>query len=122
MILGWVANDNDRLTYKWIYEEGPEITISGSGERVSFIAPVVDDGWYGNTVYMTLEVTDGVLTDVVAFQVGITNNNSPTINVSQSSIRVDSNSTFTLSGTLSDDDGDADAWWHINSTFHSGRR
>ena len=103
--------DNDNLTYKWIYEEGPEITISGSGERVSFIAPVVDDGWYGNTVYMTLEVTDGVLTDVVAFQIGITNNNSPTINVSQSSIRVASNSTFTLSGTLSDSDGDADAWW-----------
>lgn len=103
--------DNDELSYEWIYYEGPEISISGSGERVSFTAPAVGDSRHENTVYMTLKVTDGALTDEVAFQIDITNNNKPVVNVSQSSIRVASNSTFTLSGTLNDSDGDADAWW-----------
>ena len=42
-------------------------------------------------------------------------NSKPSVSVSQSSIRVASNSTFTLSGTLTDTDGDADAWWEQTS-------
>ena len=103
--------DNDELSYEWIYEIGPEVSISGSGERVSFIAPVVGDNRFENTVYMILEVTDGALTDVLVFQIDITNNNKPVVNVDQSSIRVASNSTFTLSGTLNDSDEDTNAWW-----------
>ena len=103
--------DNDELSYEWIYEIGPEVSISGSGERVSFIAPVVGDNRFENTVYMILEVTDGALTDVLVFQIDITNNNKPVVNVDQSSIRVASNSTFTLSGTLNDSDEDTNVWW-----------
>ena len=103
--------DNDELSYEWIYEIGPEVSISGSGERVSFIAPVVGDNRFENTVYMILEVTDGALTDVLVFQIDITNNNKPVVNVDQSSISVASNSTFTLSGTLNDSDEDTNAWW-----------
>ncbi len=102
--------DNDDLSYEWIADFGPEVLILGSGERVSFIAPVVSDK-YENTVYMILEVTDGALTDVLAFQIDITNNNKPVVNVDQSSIRVASNSTFTLSGTLNDSDEDTNVWW-----------
>ena len=103
--------DNDDLSYEWIADFGPEVLILGSGERVSFIAPVVGDNRFENTVYMILEVTDGALTDVVVFQIDITNNNKPVVNVDQSSIRVASNSTFTLSGTLNDSDEDTNAWW-----------
>ncbi len=103
--------DNDDLSYEWIADFGPEVLILGSGERVSFIAPVVGDNRFENTVYMILEVTDGALTDVVAFRIDITNNNKPVVNVDQSSISVASNSTFTLSGTLNDSDEDANAWW-----------
>ena len=114
--------DNDELSYEWIYEIGPEVLILGSGERVSFIAPVVGDNRFENTVYMILEVTDGALTDVVVFQIDITNNNKPVVNVDQSSISVASNSTFTLSGTLNDSDEDTNAWWvsdrwHINNLY-----
>ena len=103
--------DNDELSYEWIADFGPEVLILGSGERVSFIAPVVGDNRFENTVYMILEVTDGALTDVLVFQIDITNNNKPVVNVDQSSIRVASNSTFTLSGTLNDSDEDTNAWW-----------
>ena len=103
--------DNDDLSYEWIADFGPEVLILGSGERVSFIAPVVGDNRFENFVSMSLKVTDGAFTDSVALQIDITNNNKPVVNVSQSSIRVASNSTFTLSGTLNDSDGDSDAWW-----------
>ena len=103
--------DNDDLSYEWIADFGPEVLILGSGERVSFIAPVVGDNRFENTVYMILEVTDGALTDVLVFQIDITNNNKPVVNVDQSSISVASNSTFTLSGTLNDSDEDTNAWW-----------
>ena len=104
--------DNDDLSYEWVFHFGPEVSILGSGERVSFIAPAVSGNPYEkNTVIMILKVTDGALTDGVAFLIDITNNNKPVVNVSQSSIRVASNSTFTLSGTLNDSDGDSYAWW-----------
>ena len=104
--------DNDDLSYEWVFHFGPEVSILGSGERVSFIAPAVSGNPYEkNTVIMILKVTDGAFTDGVAFQIDITNNNKPVVNVSQSSIRVASNSTFILSGTLNDSDGDSYAWW-----------
>ena len=102
--------DNDELSYEWVHYDGPVISISGSGERVSFIAPAVGNVLSENIVYMTLKVTDGALTDSVGLQIEITNDNSPTIGAPSANagtdMAVSPRETVTLSGSGSDLDGD----------------
>ena len=102
--------DNDALSYEWVHYDGPVLSISGSGERVSFIAPAVGNVLSENIVYMTLKVTDGAITDSVGLQVEITNDNSlnagvPTANAG-TDMAVTPRETVTLSGSGSDLDGD----------------
>lgn len=97
--------DNESLTYEWVREYGPEITIIGSGDRVSFIAPTVPEGRYAGSIYMVLRVSDGALTDEIYFSVDVTNNAKPVVNT-QSSVTVSSGSAFTLTATVTDDNMD----------------
>ena len=106
--------DNESLTYEWVRESGPEITIIGSGDRVSFIAPTVPEGRYAGSIYMVLRVSDGALTDEIYFLVGVTNNAKPVVNT-QSSVTVSSGSVFTLTATVTDDNMDEiRAYWGVN--------
>ena len=102
--------DNDVLSYKWIYDNGPVISLSGSGERVTFIAPAVGNIISENIVYMTLEVTDGAITDSIGLQIEITNNNSLTSGVPSADAGTDMvvvpGEIVNLSGSGSDLDGD----------------
>ena len=110
--------DNDSLTYEWIQDGGPEISINGSGDRVSFIAPVVGDNYYAdNRIYMILRVSDGALMDEIYFSVDVTNNARPVIST-QSAVTVSSGSTFTLTATITDDDLDNvyAVWYELDYT------
>ena len=102
--------DNDALSYEWIHYDGPVLSISGSGERVSFIAPAVGNVLSENIVYMTLKVTDGALTASVGLQIEITNDNSLNAGVPSADAGTDMavtpRETVTLSGSGSDLDGD----------------
>ena len=102
--------DNDALSYKWIHNNGPVISLSGSGERVTFIAPAVGNITSENIVYMTLEVTDGAVTDSIGLQIEITNDDSLTTGAPSADAGTDMavvpGETVNLSGSGSDLDGD----------------
>ena len=104
--------DGDRLTYRWTQVGGePAVSLSGSGPRVSFTAPSAD-----TTLYFAVTVSDGALDDETTVIVDVADNVAPRISVGSSSMRVASNSTFTLAGTLTDTDGDVrQAWWEQTS-------
>ena len=99
--------DNDVLSYEWIHNNGPVLSISGSGERVTFIAPAVVSE---NIVYMTLRVSDGAITDSMGVEVEITDDTNlnagvPTADAGTDMV-VTPGESVTLLGSGSDLDGD----------------
>ena len=111
--------DNDVLSYEWIHDNGPVLSISGSGERVTFIAPAVVSE---NIAYMTLRVSDGAITDSASVQVEITDDTNlnagvPTADAGTDMV-VTPRESVTLLGSGSDLDGDRLTYSWIQTSGH----
>lgn len=108
--------EGDTLTYAWAQTSGPSVTLSGANTLTpSFTAPAVSSS---TTLVFELTVSDGTNTATDSVSVTVTpGNRAPTVNAGLDGT-VEERAEYTLSGSASDDDGDALTylWTQVSGT------
>ncbi|WP_308809543.1 myxosortase-dependent M36 family metallopeptidase [Archangium lansingense] len=111
-----VDMDGDALTYAWAQVSGPVVTLSGDNTLTpSFTAPDVS---IASNVVLRLSVSDGTSTVSDTVSVNVRNaNRVPTVNAGVDG-SADERTTYTLSGSASDADGDTLSylWTQVSGT------
>jgi len=105
------TEEQSQLVYSWTQIDGPEVTLSGSGPSVSFVAPLVTAGGDPNakvtlTFMLTVTDPDGA-SGSNSVQVVVANVDHAPTAVVGNNLSVNEDSTVTLNGSASSDpDGD----------------
>ncbi|WP_426752009.1 myxosortase-dependent M36 family metallopeptidase [Myxococcus sp. Y35] len=111
--------DGDALTYAWVQTSGPSVTLTGADTLTpSFTAPNVTAS---TALVFELTVSDGTATATDSVTVTVTpgtpSNHPPTVNAGLDGT-VEERAEYTLSGSASDEDGDALTylWTQVSGT------
>ncbi|WP_163784813.1 myxosortase-dependent M36 family metallopeptidase [Myxococcus vastator] len=108
--------EGDTLTYAWTQTAGPSVTLSGADTlTASFTAPEVPAA---TTLVFHLTVSDGTNSTIDSVNVTVTPpNRAPTVNAGLDGT-VEERAEHTLSGSASDEDGDALTylWTQVSGT------
>lgn len=109
--------DEQSLTFHWEQVAGPTVVLTPVGaqaDQVTFVAPEV--GPLGETVVVSLSVTDGLLSDSDEVSISVLNVNVEPVANAGPDLTVNENDNVTLDGSASSDvDGDtlSHAWSQV---------